>query len=85
MGAGRVVFTRQLVGDILGFPELADVRFVLHDIDAERLALAQGTALQPLSRMHCLCWSGARVQALLQGWVPLPCYPYGRDSKALVE
>ena len=45
MGAGSVVFTRQLVGDILGFPELAGVRFVLHDIDAERLAVAQGTAL----------------------------------------
>ncbi|HZL03951.1 MAG TPA: alpha-glucosidase/alpha-galactosidase, partial [Coriobacteriia bacterium] len=40
MGAGSVVFTRQLVADILGFPELADVTFALHDIDAERLAVA---------------------------------------------
>jgi alpha-galactosidase len=46
MGAGSVVFTRQLVGDILGFPELAGVTFALHDIDAERLAVAQGTALR---------------------------------------
>ena len=46
IGAGSVEFTRQLVGDILGFPELADVTFALHDIDAERLAVAQGTALR---------------------------------------
>ena len=45
-GAGRVVFTRQLVADILRFPELAEVRLVLHDIDPERLAVAEATARQ---------------------------------------
>jgi alpha-galactosidase len=44
IGAGSVVFTRQLVADLLRFPELADVTFALHDIDPERLAVAEGTA-----------------------------------------
>jgi alpha-galactosidase len=44
LGAGSVVFTRELLGDILGFAELADVRLVLHDIDAERLQTAEAIA-----------------------------------------
>src|SRR5689334_6295038 len=48
IGAGSVVFTRDLLGDVLSFPELADVRVVLHDIDPERLetaaAIAEATA-----------------------------------------
>jgi alpha-galactosidase len=50
IGAGSVVFTRELLADILGFPELSDVRIVLHDIDPGRLqtaeAIAQATAAQ---------------------------------------
>lgn len=46
VGAGSVVFTRQLVADILRYPELADARLVLHDIDPERLRVAEGTARQ---------------------------------------
>ncbi|WP_423464926.1 alpha-glucosidase/alpha-galactosidase [Promicromonospora sp. MS192] len=46
IGAGSVVFTRQLVADILRFPELADARLVLHDIDPERLGIAEATARQ---------------------------------------
>ncbi|MUL83021.1 MULTISPECIES: alpha-galactosidase [unclassified Mycolicibacterium] len=41
VGAGSVEFTRELLGDILSFPELGSVRVVLHDIDAERLATAE--------------------------------------------
>jgi len=44
LGAGSVVFTRELLGDILGFPELTGVRIVLHDIDAERLDTAEALA-----------------------------------------
>jgi alpha-galactosidase len=44
IGAGSVVFTRQLLFDLLRFPELADARIALHDIDPERLATAEGTA-----------------------------------------
>ena len=48
IGAGSVVFTRDLLGDVFSFPELADARVVLHDIDPERLetavAIAEATA-----------------------------------------
>lgn len=41
IGAGSVVFARQLVVDILAFPELAGSTFALMDIDQERLATAE--------------------------------------------
>jgi alpha-galactosidase len=44
IGAGSVEFTRELLGDILSFPELGSVRVVLHDIDAERLETAEAIA-----------------------------------------
>jgi alpha-galactosidase len=50
IGAGSVVFTRQLLGDLLRFPELRDVDLRLHDIDPERLAVAEGTAKQVADR-----------------------------------
>jgi alpha-galactosidase len=37
IGAGSTVFARNLMGDILSLPELADCTLSLHDIDAERL------------------------------------------------
>jgi alpha-galactosidase len=40
VGAGSVEFTRNLLGDFLGFPELREAEIVLHDIDADRLATA---------------------------------------------
>src|SRR5664279_365599 len=44
VGAGSVVFTRDLLADILRFTELRGVQLRLHDIDPERLATAQATA-----------------------------------------
>ena len=44
IGAGSVEFTRELLGDILSFPELGSARVVLHDIDAERLETAEAIA-----------------------------------------
>ncbi|MBP1818238.1 alpha-glucosidase/alpha-galactosidase [Mycobacterium sp. OAE908] len=44
IGAGSVEFTRELLGDILSFPELASSRVVLHDIDAQRLQTAEAIA-----------------------------------------
>jgi alpha-galactosidase len=41
IGAGSVVFTRNLVNDLLSFPALAGSTLVLMDIDARRLALAR--------------------------------------------
>ena len=37
IGAGSTVFARNLLGDILSFPELADATISLFDIDTERL------------------------------------------------
>jgi alpha-galactosidase len=38
IGAGSTVFARNLMGDILSYPELSTSTIVLHDIDEERLA-----------------------------------------------
>lgn len=37
VGAGSTVFARNLIGDILSFPELAEATISLHDIDPVRL------------------------------------------------
>ena len=44
LGAGSVVFTRELLADILSFDELRGVTLALHDIDAERLETAEAIA-----------------------------------------
>ncbi len=44
IGAGSVEFTRDLVADILRFPELAESTLRLHDIDVSRLDTAEGVA-----------------------------------------
>ncbi|MEY8878139.1 MAG: alpha-glucosidase/alpha-galactosidase [Leptothrix sp. (in: b-proteobacteria)] len=44
IGAGSTVFTRNLLGDILAYPELAGAEIALHDIDAHRLGLSEKVA-----------------------------------------
>ena len=44
IGAGSIVFTRNLLGDIFSYPELADCEVALHDIDEHRLRLAEMVA-----------------------------------------
>jgi alpha-galactosidase len=44
LGAGSVVFTRQLLTDLLRLPDLPVLDIALHDIDAERLDVAAATA-----------------------------------------
>jgi alpha-galactosidase len=44
VGAGSVEFTRDLVRDLFSFPELTEIELALHDIDAERLAVAEWLA-----------------------------------------
>jgi alpha-galactosidase len=44
VGAGSVEFTRDLLGDILTFPELGGATIALHDIDPERLEAAEAMA-----------------------------------------
>src|SRR3954464_273341 len=43
VGAGSVVFTRRLVGDLLQVGDL-DLELALHDVDPARLAVGEGTA-----------------------------------------
>ena len=40
IGAGSAVFTRNLLGDIFSYPELAHAEIALHDIDEKRLERA---------------------------------------------
>jgi alpha-galactosidase len=44
IGAGSVEFTRDLLGDLLSFPDLGELEIALHDIDRERLQTAQAMA-----------------------------------------
>jgi alpha-galactosidase len=51
LGAGSVVFTRELLSAILAYPDLTDARLVLHDIDPERLETATAIARQIADRL----------------------------------
>src|ERR1044072_1455465 len=44
IGAGSVEFTRDLLGDLLSFPDLGELEIALHDIDPERLETAEAMA-----------------------------------------
>ncbi len=44
IGAGSTVFAKNLLGDILSFPELSGATISLHDIDAERLRTSEVVA-----------------------------------------
>jgi alpha-galactosidase len=44
VGAGSTEFTRNLLGDILSYPELRESQLVLHDIDSDRLRTAERMA-----------------------------------------
>ena len=60
IGAGSTVFAKNLLGDILSFPELAESTISLHDIDAERLhtteiaahKIAQATGARPTIKVE---------------------------------
>ncbi|MEW6046490.1 MAG: alpha-glucosidase/alpha-galactosidase [Bacillota bacterium] len=41
IGAGSTVFAKNIIGDVLSYPELQDVEFALMDIDPDRLAVTQ--------------------------------------------
>jgi alpha-galactosidase len=44
IGAGSTVFAKNLIGDLLGYPELAAARLTLYDIDATRLGESEAVA-----------------------------------------
>jgi alpha-galactosidase len=58
IGAGSVVFTKNLLTDILSFPELRGAGISLHDIDPERLETAGMMARWTSERLD----AGARVE-----------------------
>ncbi|MDT0156073.1 alpha-glucosidase/alpha-galactosidase [Microbacterium sp. ARD32] len=53
IGAGSVVFTRQLVTDLLRFPDLPALDIALHDIDPARLEVARLTVLDISRQLGC--------------------------------
>lgn len=52
IGAGSTVFAKNLMGDILSFPELSDSTLVLHDIDAGRLRTSEIVAGKVADALH---------------------------------
>jgi alpha-galactosidase len=46
IGAGSVVFTRQLLADLFSYSDMPQLTISLHDIDSERLEVATGIAKQ---------------------------------------
>jgi alpha-galactosidase len=62
IGAGSVEFTRNILADLLSFPELAGMTVALHDIDAERLATAERMALYT----NTATGAGATIEAFLE-------------------
>ncbi|MDP9410498.1 MAG: alpha-glucosidase/alpha-galactosidase, partial [Actinomycetota bacterium] len=58
VGAGSVVFTKNLTTDILSFPELRGATIALHDIDPGRLQTAGMMARWTSGRLG----AGARVE-----------------------
>ncbi len=61
IGAGSVVFAKNLMSDILQFPELADSAIVLMDIDPARLRVAKVMAEKLIQKLG----ARARVEATL--------------------
>ncbi|WP_167133201.1 alpha-galactosidase [Paramicrobacterium chengjingii] len=51
IGAGSVVFTKQLLTDLLRYPEFDEIEIALHDIDDERLRVAKATAAYVSKRL----------------------------------
>ncbi len=52
IGAGSTVFAKNLLGDILSFPELAESTIVLHDIDEDRLRTTEILANHLADMLH---------------------------------
>jgi alpha-galactosidase len=68
IGAGSVEFTRNLLGDILSYPELRTAEIVLHDIDPDRLRTAERMAAYVATAMHAT----PRIEAHLDRRAALP-------------
>ncbi|GAB2836346.1 alpha-galactosidase [Lentzea nigeriaca] len=83
VGAGSVEFTRQLLRDVLSFPELADCKISLHDIDAERLEVA--AALAGLAGAKRVRTSLSRCEALEDADVVVNMVAIGGHTATLTD
>jgi alpha-galactosidase len=63
IGAGSTVFARNLLGDILSRPELADSEICLFDIDAERLATSELVAHKVVEMLGSTATISATISA----------------------
>ena len=52
LGAGSTVFAKNLMGDILSFPEFCDITLSLHDIDESRLHTSTIVAHKIAEALH---------------------------------
>src|SRR5579871_2660751 len=67
IGAGSTVFAKNLLGDILSFPELAESHIALMDIDPERLKTSEVVAhkvAQAVGARPCITSTQDRREAL---------------------
>ncbi|HEV2066371.1 MAG TPA: alpha-glucosidase/alpha-galactosidase [Thermomicrobiales bacterium] len=55
VGAGSTVFAKNLIGDIVSYPELTDSTLALFDIDEERLATSEIVARKLVSSANAGC------------------------------
>ena len=55
IGAGSTIFAKNLIGDILSFPELADSKICLHDIDQNRLKTSELVARRIAQTLGAAC------------------------------
>jgi alpha-galactosidase len=70
LGAGSVVFTRELLADLLSFDELREgVTLALHDIDPERLETAEAIARRTAEQLdaHPLITTSLHRRSALDG------------------
>jgi len=61
IGAGSVVFAKTLIGDLLQFPELRDITISLHDINPNRLKVAEIVTQKMIEKLG----TRAKVEATL--------------------
>lgn len=69
LGAGSTVFAKNLLGDILQFPEFTELRISLHDIDEERLRTTEILAhrLSKVLKVHPEITATTDRRAALEG------------------
>ena len=70
IGAGSTVFAKNLLGDILSYPELAQATISLHDIDPERLRTSEIVArkiAEALGAQRCEAPLGRAVLGKREG------------------